>query len=74
MTIGSNIRARRLALGLTARDLCWTIRTQSKVAMREAQIYGYESDRAVPDAARLAAIADGLGCTLDDLWRGEVKT
>ena len=61
MSIGSTIRARREAAGLSGRDLA------EKANVDANYLWRVEVGRSVPSATVLKKIADGLGCSMGDL-------
>ena len=64
MKIGENIKAARMAKGMTRNQLA------SKADVTSGTIYNIESGRTFPRHYTAAAVANALGLTLDDLDNG----
>lgn len=62
-TIGRSIASRRVAHGLTQKDLAVAI------GISQNTICSYETGSSSPSFANAGAIAEVLGCTVDDLLR-----
>jgi transcriptional regulator with XRE-family HTH domain len=64
ITFGARLKAIRARRGVTQQWLA------IKAGVSYAAIVHYENDGTVPSADNLARLADALGFTMDELWRG----
>ena len=62
MSLGANIRYRRVAMGLTQEQLA------AKIGIAATQLSEYERGRRKPHARTLAWIAEALGCREEELF------
>ena len=60
-TFAKNMRVRRAELDMSQADLA------AKSGVTADLIWNYENERTTPGADKAYAIAEALGCTLDDL-------
>jgi len=60
--VGSNIKDRRLTMGVTQRELNSMIGNGGG-----GQVSGWETGKYLPDAYNLCELADVFGCTVDEL-------
>jgi len=64
-TLGERVRARRAELGMTQDGLA------RATGIAQTLISRYENDVQQPRLDRAAKLAEGLECTLDDLFRAK---
>lgn len=62
------IRARRKAAGLTLTDVA------ERLGVTQQAIGRWERGEALPSADRLPDLAAALGCSIDELYTGEIVT
>lgn len=60
-SIGENIRWRREAKGMTQQELA------NRCGVTDAMVCYYERGQRMPSLPTAAALADALGCTVDEL-------
>ena len=65
MSIGENIKSRRLALGMTQQEIA------DKVQVNQSLICQIERGSKTPNLLLSKETADALGCLVDDLFDGK---